>query len=305
MLELNKIYNGDCLELMKSIDDKSVDLIVTDPPYGLLNDKIETDYDYKEFFKEAHRVLKDNSFIVYFGQQPSLSYWNVEALKHFKYKNEVIWYKRHNTAMFSDMRRVFENIMIAVKGKRKFNQIRRPYSDIKESLAEFSEVSTLKRDLAAITEITKDISKQLTVHKSLNGQAEYVVPGIRNVKTNFASEIKEEERYIKSLKSIYNGYLPQNLVSFMPHNLQKLEKDEYNIKHPTVKPIQLIEYLIDLCSNKDDVVLDCFLGSGTTALACLNTNRNYIGIELDKNYYDMSVKRVEDWYKEKEMKLAI
>ena len=123
MLEINKIYNKDNVNLYKEIPDGMFNFICTDPPYGYLKHKIETNVNIDLFFKESYRILKDNSFIAFFGIQPYLTKWINKALKNgFKYKAEIIWYKRNSTNIFSDMTRWYENIIIMQKGKRKFNK---------------------------------------------------------------------------------------------------------------------------------------------------------------------------------------
>jgi len=89
--------------------------------------------------------------------------------------------------------------------------------------------------------------------------------------------------------TIKNGYLLQNLVSFNS-NL----RDGPAFNHPTIKPLELITYLIEVLSNQDDLVFDGFAGSGTTAIACIKTNRRFIGCELDKEYFDLSCKRIDN-----------
>ena len=89
-----QLIHGDCFEVLKTLPDESVDAVITDPPYGILKHQIETAVDLPTLFNECQRVLKPNSLILYFGQQPALTAWNSEAFKHFKYKQEVIWYKR-------------------------------------------------------------------------------------------------------------------------------------------------------------------------------------------------------------------
>jgi len=86
-----ELLHGDCLELLKGLPDESVDAVVTDPPYGILTGhRIETDVDIPLLMRECYRVLKPNSFLVYFGLQPTLTYWNTEAFKLFRYKKEVM-----------------------------------------------------------------------------------------------------------------------------------------------------------------------------------------------------------------------
>lgn len=285
---------GNCLEVMRSLDSESVDAVITDPPYGILNHKIESGVDIPTFFKECKRVLKPNSFIVFFGQQPTLTYWNIEAFKHFQYKHEIIWYKRQSSGMFGDVSRVYENIMVCVKGNKRVNQVYRPYTDVKESLAEFVGYEGIKRDLGYLKQCLKDKMTYESVLKYLEGDRNNVY--LHKYKTNESVTIpkgnKQVSNVLSCIHTIVKGYKPQNLVSFMPHNKQRFNKDEYNTKHPTVKPIQLMEYLIELTTNENQIILDPFMGSGTTGIAAKNLGRQFIGIEIDADYYDIAYQRI-------------
>lgn len=296
-----KLINDDCLNAMYYIPDESVDAIITDPPYGILNHKIERGLDIAHFMTECHRVLKPNGFMIYFGQQPTLTNWNSEALKLFNYKNEVIWYKRQNTSPMQDMGRVFENIMIVCKGKRQFNDVRRLWLDVVMSLSEFIQMNSINRTKSYMVEILENTDKIDEIIKARMGdKSVYKMPGLMNDDSTFANNTNKAPTFINFYSRVSEGYHPQNLVSFITHNKQRNDmsgqgKGAHNIKHPTVKPIQLIEYLITLVSNQDDVILDPFIGSGTTALAGLNTGRYVIGIEIDPGYHMICQQRINDW----------
>ena len=151
-----RIENCDCLEFLGKLADNSVDLIATDPPYGILKHKIETGVDIPAFFAQCYRVLKPNSFMMFFGRQPTLSFWNAEAFKYFKYKQEIIWYKRQRSSPMDDMGRMFENITVCTKGTRSFNKVYRNYTDVKFSLAEFVEINTIHTALSNIKQLLKN-----------------------------------------------------------------------------------------------------------------------------------------------------
>ena len=121
-MEINKIYNEDCLEGMKRIPDKSIDLIVTDPPYLYLNHKLDKSFDEDELFKEWLRVLKDKGFVVIFGRGESFYRWNTKLISlGFEFKEEIIWDKRKTTSSVLPIGRKHETISILTK-KRWGNQ---------------------------------------------------------------------------------------------------------------------------------------------------------------------------------------
>ena len=94
---------------------------------------------------------------------------------------------------------------------------------------------------------------------------------------------KDTDRYLSVFKLAIKGSKQRNLVSFLPEN--KATNIGDGVKHPTVKPIKLMEYLIELTTNKNDLILDPFMGSGTTGIASVNLDRNFLGYELDKDYF--------------------
>ncbi len=301
------LYRGDCFEVLKSLPDESVDAVVTDPPYGILKHKIETDIDIPRFLQECYRVLKPNCFLIYFGRQPTFTLWNTEAFKLFRYKNEVIWYKRQSSSAIGDMGRKHENVMVVCKGTKRFNQTKIPYLDFIESAADITNIEGLKRRWSDIIQPYRDKMKyeeaiSFLEHQKLNlSIKQFLVQdnGCRNDfgnggDSNLAQTLPTR---LHSVKVALFGYNPSSVVSFRPHN--KLRHDmsgegqgEYNIKHPTVKPIKLMEWLADLTTKPGEVILDPFMGSGTTGLACQNLGRDFIGIELDPCYFEIARQRI-------------
>jgi len=295
---------GDCFDLISALPDGSIDLLITDPPYGVLKHKIETDVNIEQFMREAYRVLKPNAFLVYFGMQPTLTYWNLAAFEQgFNYKAEIIWYKRNGTNMLNDITRLYENVMVVVKGKRRFEKVYRPYTDVKSSLAEFTEATTVLRILGHAASVLKNELRMDKLKLALKGDK--IVFTQKEIGNEFVGIDKDRlncNQYINGCIALVRGLKPQNVVSFKPYNLQKhdMSKEgggEHNVKHPTVKPIQLMEYLIELCSVNGDLILDPFMGSGTTGLACQNLTaegnpRGFIGIELQPEYYAISQDRM-------------
>lgn len=215
MLKTNTVYCAECLKKMKEIDDKSIDLILTDPPYGMefrsnyrnkKYDKIENDNNLdwlEEFITEIKRTSKEDAHIYVFCSFHKVDIFKQELEKQFKVKNILIW-EKNNTGMgdlYGDYAPKYEMIIFCSNGNKK-----------------------------------------------LNG----------------------------------------NRIA----NIIKADKTG-NTLHPTEKPLELIKLLITKSSNEDDIILDPFLGSGTTAVACKQLNRNYIGIELSEEYCEIARKRLE------------
>ena len=221
-MELNKIYNEDCLEGMKRIPDKSVDLIVTDPPYLInyqtnrrknkehrFNETILNDNDpdvISEYIKGCHRIMKENTAMYMFCSFDKVDFFKQELEKYFTIKNMIVWVKNNHTAgdLEAQFGKQYELVFLVNKGRAPFN------------------------------------GKRLTDVWNFN-------------------------------RVVGNNQLHQNQ-----------------------KPIELIERCITKHSNEGDVVFDGFMGSGTTAIACFNTDRQYIGFELDKDYYNIAQDRIKN-----------
>lgn len=232
-LELNKIYKEDCLEGMKKIPDKSIDMILCDLPYGTTRNKWDIIIDLDLLWGQYERIIKDNGAIVLTAQTPFDKVLGVSNLKMLRY--EWIWNKKSGTGYLNAKKmplKNHENILVFYKKLPTYNPQMtkgKPYS--KKSRRKSSNYNSHKQ--------------VLTVNEGL--------------------------RY--------------------PLTIQSFNKETG--LHPTQKPVALFEYLIKTYSNEGDTILDNCMGSGTTAIACLNTNRNFIGFELDEEYYNLANERVE------------
>ena len=261
MLEINKIYNMDCLEGMKYIDDKSIDIIITDPPWLKTEcDFDKTDLNWNLLFKEYKRILKDNGWLFLFGTVEMA----VEALKvNWKRKFEYIWIKPS----------IIPCTYITARPATQHEII---FAFIK---AELKKVTTLYID-----------------KESLKTKGDTYTRNINSTDTTGEFEVKNRRVPIdkngnkKPIKIINNGTRVGSTVIYYP-NKNKLPFNE-RTPHPTQKPVNLIELLIKGYCPPNGLVLDSFMGSGTTAIACINTNRNFIGFELNKEYYELAKNRI-------------
>ena len=249
-----KLLCGDCLELMKNIPDKSIDMILCDLPYGTTACKWDTIIPFEPLWNNYNRIIKDNGAICLFGAEPFSSKLRISNLQDYKY--DWVWRKPRGTGHLNAKKqplRDVENISVFYKKQCVYNpQFTKgePYSALKGGKT--SRVSE---------------SGETTYGKFMNG-AEF-----RNDNSGF--------RY------------PKQIIEF-----GVVERDTV---HPTQKPIPLLEYLIKTYTNEGDTVLDNCMGSGSTGVACKNLNRNFIGIELDENYFNIAKERIENFHKSKEL----
>lgn len=282
MIGLNTIYNEDCISGMERIPDASVDCILTDPPYKYLkNQKLEVDFDERAFFNKCKRVLKKDGMIVLFGRGTSFYRWNaILADMGFNFKEEIVWDKSYCTSPLMAVSRVHETISIYTKGKGVLNRIKVPYLEIKA------------HDLGSVIGDVKRMRNILNNTKSLNYVLEYLENNIihntdrKKTGVSISSEICSPDRSASVMKCICDGMNEKTII--------KQPREHYSTIHPTQKPIRLLERLLALVTKEGNVVLDPFSGSGSTAAACINCGRQYIGFEIDKEYYDLSSERIEN-----------
>ena len=241
------LWNGDCLELMSHIPDKSVDMILCDLPYGTTDCSWDTIIPFNKLWIQYERVIKDDGAIVLFGSEPFSSELRTSNLKLYKY--DWKWDK--------------------VQGANFLNVKYQPLKNI-EDIMVFSK--------ARITN-----GKRIPIKYNPQGFIEKIEEKVNTTDyegTFGSSSIKKG----KVFKTTGAGY-PKCLIQF------KKDKDKL---HPTQKPVELLEYLIKTYTNEGDVVLDNTMGSGSTGVACKNTNRKFIGIELEEEYFNIAKKRINE-----------
>ena len=241
MIELNKIYNEECLYGMKKIPDGSIDMILCDLPYGTTACKWDTIIPFKPLWEQYERVIKDNGAIVLTASQPFTSALIMSNINMYRYN----WVYEKN------------NFMLAKK---------QPLKNFEDVCVFYKKQPTYIPQMEWVG--VKDKRKKINQKKRFSELHGSEITSYSHSKDN-------GWRYPKAVKLFNNA-------------------DTRNVVHPTQKPVALFEYLIKTYTNKGDTVLDNCMGSGTTAIACLNTERNFIGFELNEEYYNMSLKRISE-----------
>jgi len=233
----NKIIQGNCLEEMKDLEEDSVDLVLTDPPYNQTRNEWDVIFSLDDWFDQLWRVLKPSGLVVMTAQDPFGAKAIVNQEEYFKY--DAVWNKVKPTGHLNSNKmplRKHERILIFGKQKGSFNVIKKG-----------NEVRTDK-------------------------------PGTVNNTTNYGKDESLEKRE-------YIGRHPTTIMRFS-------SADQTNVNHPTEKPVELFRYLIKLYCNEGETVLDPFAGSGTTAVAAKQANRNWICIEKEQKYIETIQERV-------------
>lgn len=232
------LVNADCFDVFPFIEDKSIDAIICDLPYGTTACKWDSVLPLDRLWKEYERIIKPNGAIVLFGREPFTSRLVMSNIG--KYKHKWVWNKKQSGS--------------AINAK---------YMPLQ-----------LDEDIIVFS----------------NGKVNYY-PQMRKGKMRKRGGYKEGNSIMgklqKGFENYSDEYFPVNIIEFANPRLNKL--------HPTEKPIEVMELLIKHYTNEGDTVLDNCMGSGTTNLACLKLNRKSIGIEKEKQYYDVAVRRLSSY----------
>ena len=226
------LRQGDCLEIMKDIPDKSIDMILCDLPYGTTACKWDIVIPFDKLWEQYNRIIKDNGAIVLFGSEPFSSQLRLSNIKNYKY--DWVWNKKQAGNPFlckKQTLKIHENIII-------FN-------------------------------------------------SKIYIPIMRKGKLRTKGGKGNNKIFSSTDKKVNDLYYPTSIIEF--NNCA----NKRNKLHPTQKPVELLEYLIKTYTNENETVLDNCMGSGSCGVAAINTNRNFIGIELDEKYFNIAKERIE------------
>ena len=244
-----RLINGDCLVEMQKLENQSVDLILTDLPYGTTACKWDNIIPYEPMWKELKRIRKEKTPIALFGNEPFSSHLRISNINEYKYdwKYKKLIASNFASAKYQPMKHI-EDVMIFGKGVLNYYPIKQQRAESGKSRIEAGYKYNSKKGGDFIGNINRTVTDQ---------------------------------DYDKNLK------FPEDIQTF--NNRAKGDRGY----HPTQKPIKLLEYLIKTYTKENETVLDFTMGSGSTGVACKNTNRDFVGIELEKEYFDIAKERIE------------
>lgn len=281
-----EVFNCDNIELLKQTHDNSIDIICIDPPYLYLkNQKLEKEFDFDLFFSECKRVLTENGSIIIFGR--GVSFWEMNLKIHelgFKFKEEVIWDKNMNTSAVLALGRRHECVSIFQLGQSKINSVK---VDIfkKYEFEPHKIIRMIERISSAIGN-----NKSLALLKKYfeKGHLEYAKSKQSGYNTSRAKSSNiNMDRSVVSARALNEGTKEQSII--------QVGRDHYSTVHPTQKPVDLIERLINLVIPQDKeieevVVADFFGGSYSTMRAVYKIGCKGIACEFFKDYHEAGVK---------------
>ena len=226
----NYLMQGNCLNKMQLLPEKSIDLILTDLPYGVSQNVWDEIIPFNNLWEQYERIIKDKGIIILTATQPFTSMLVMSNPKLFKY--ERIWEKTIGSGQLNIKKqplRIHESILVFYKSPGTYNEI-------------------------------KTVGEAYKINRKIKSKGEGYGAQADSSKENNGF------RHARSIIKISNPRIKNG--------------------HPTQKPLELMEYLIKTYSNVEDVVLDSCLGSGITGVAAKNLNRNFLGIELDKKWFN-------------------
>ena len=247
-----KLINDDCLKVLPTLPDKSIDLILTDPPYGTSACKWDSVIPLNLMWKHLKRIIKKEGAIALFGTEPfssNLRMSNVDEGGGDWFKYDWIWEKPSGA-----------------------NFLNSKYQPLKvhEIISVFGDAPTSYSKNKTLTYYPQHTTGKPYQQKSGKQKNEYSNSSVRSP--------------IEQVVTTNTGQRkPRTIIQFSPDK-QKI--------HPTQKPVALLEYLIKTYTNENDTVLDFTMGSGSTGVACKNLNREFIGIELDRKYFNIASERI-------------
>ena len=297
-----QLYKGDCLEIMDNLIEQEVqiDLILCDPPYGNMNraeldswNYATTEWDIainpEDIYIRAEKLLRENGILILFSQEPYTSQLRTQTINNLQFCYPMIWKKDH-----------FANALIAKKAPVSYfediNVFFKKYdSDLKNPLRNYAK-AVMDFIGMSLKQINSKLGHRKAEHFFYWNTSQFKIP--------------TEKTYME-LVSVFgidrlNGYLTYKELTNLnsryckvfnlkgenkKSNILEYKKD-YGRLHPTQKPVDLLIDLIETFSNENDTVLDFTMGSGSTGEACLRTNRNFIGIEKDDEYFDIAYNRI-------------
>jgi len=305
------LIQGDCLERMKEIESGSVDMILCDLPYGTMKGAPldgwsgkKTDWDTVidtlNIMNEANRILRKNGKMALFAQQPFTTELISKAIPSLPFNYAMVWEKDH-----------FANALLAKKA---------PVSYIEDILL-FSKSYLKGKDIIPVNPVyhyLQECKKNSGLSiKDFNYLYCDYIGKTKNRHRGMVARCWETSQFWVPNKDIYENVLQPTGFFTLPYseielmdikeestfnlwdggkfksNILKYKKD-YAGHHPTQKPVLLLEDLIKTFSNKGDLIVDMTMGSGSTGVACVNTNRRFIGIELSSDYFNIAKERIEN-----------
>lgn len=306
-----KLLNGDCMELFKDIKDNSIDLILCDPPYGTFEGfneedkdnnrnrknlskigKWDTKLDTESMLNECRRVLRPNGKCILFSQEPFTSELITSDINDLRFCYPLYWKKNCSGNVLGAKKQCLQYIEVMCLFQKKL------YGD--EKYADSPAKAYLKAELEktglTVPQVNKLIGcKSMASHYFGDGR-QFALPSEKHYKAlQTTGFFQKPYEWIRDTKVVDYPSVFNLCGAKSKSNVFEYAKPSSNKSvHPTQKPTELLEDILKTFSNEGDTVLDFTMGSGSTGVACMHTNRNFVGIEKDKHYFEIAKDRIEN-----------
>ena len=303
------LYKGDCMEWLKSIKDNSIDLILCDPPYGTMYGDFGQDTDKNrnrknlnkigkwdialdtdKMLAECTRVLRPNGKCILFSQEPFTSELINKQPVDLPFSYPMYWLKNCSGNVLGAKKNCLQYVEVMLLFKKKV------YGD--EVYAESPVRDYLKQELEKTGLTVPQVNKLLgctsmASHYFGDGR-QFAIPSERYYKKlQTTGQFQKPYEWLKNTKKVdYPSVFNLNGAKSKSNVFEYAKPSSNKSVHPTQKPTELLEDLLKTFSNEGDTVLDFTMGSGSTGVACMHTNRDFIGIEKDDNYFEIAKKRI-------------
>ena len=250
-----RLIQGDCITEMQKLinEDVKVDMVLTDVPYGVTKCKWDSIIPFEDMWECLNGITYDDTPILLFGSEPFSSNLRMSNIKEFRY--DWIWYKNNGT-----------NFVNAKKMPMKYHEV------ISVFYRKLPTYNPQFQDYSAKTKKRFKQGEKVNKTKELENPTDRIHGGLAIGHSGFDYNRGKYPESVQFFKVVHNA------------NGTKL--------HPSQKPIELLEYFIKTYTNPNDTVLDFTMGSGSTGVACQNLNRNFIGIELEEEYFKIANERI-------------
>ena len=297
----DKILLGDCLERLDDVPDRSVTLVCIDPPYNINKDKWDELGHSRKGYGGNRENSTDDSYYDWMGQVfAKLSTKIKRNGSLFFFHNDFRMMAQLDNRVSSETDLIFRQFI--VWNKRFDDSPKKGFLDgfiVREGLTNFNKMAEYmlfytfnNSNLLKETRLKLGI-KQTTISKEILSKTGMPTGWYSNIETGKNFPTPETIKPItKHLGITMDDLVPKFNNLKTHHSVWNYDLDSKKMGHLTPKPVALLENIIEHTTDEGDIVLDCFLGSGSTAIACINTNRRYIGIEKEKKYYEMSLERI-------------
>lgn len=303
------LYKGDCMEWLKNIKDNSIDLILCDPPYGTMyggfgegkgNNRNEKNLgkirkwdialDTDKMLEECTRVLRPNGKCILFSQEPFTSELITKQTVDLPFSYPMYWLKNCSGNVLGAKKNCLQYIEVMLLFKKKV------YGN--EVYAESPVRDYLKQELEktglTVPQVNKLLGCSSMASHYFGDGRQFAIPSEKYYKKlQTTGHFQKPYEWLKNTNKVdYPSTFNLNGAKSKSNVFQYAKPSPNKSVHPTQKPTELLEDLLKTFSNEGDTVLDFTMGSGSTGVACMNTNRDFTGIEKDDNYFEIAKDRI-------------